>query len=76
MGNCLRHSLPQDAPCTQITDTCTSSSLGGVEAEMAEVFLRVQIEATLENQRNNPEAWKNMRYDEVRRCWVEDIVLK
>ena len=67
MGNCFSHSLPQDAPCTQITDTCTSSSLGGVEAEMAEVFLRVHIEATLENQ-------KNMRYDEYRRCWVENIV--
>jgi hypothetical protein len=73
MGNCFSN-LPQDATCTEITDTCTSSSLGGFKAEMAEVVLRVHDEATEEHRKNNPDAWKNMRYDEYRRCWVEVIV--
>jgi hypothetical protein len=74
MGNCFSNSLSQDATCTQITYTCTSSSLGGFEAEMAEVFLRLHDEATEENKKNHPDAWKNMHYDDVRRCWVEGIV--
>ncbi len=72
MGNCFSHS--QKVPThTRTTNTCTSSSLGGVgvEPDMADICLRLHEKAILENKRHNPEAWNNMYYDEHLRCWLE-----
>lgn len=72
MGNCF--SCFQKIPThTQTTNTCTSSSLGGVgvEPDMADIFLRLHEKAILKNQQHNLEAWNNMHYDYHLRCWVK-----